>query len=108
MRNGEGTNNVDHRVGQPILPLAEEGLPPGMEMSIGACEELSFALLLGFRHNRRIPSRLAAFKNKRSTAAPRSPSSDTTHLSRSTSRKNRPTRPWGRAGDHKKTNQRPS
>lgn len=47
IRNGVGSNNVDHRVGQPILPLAEEGIPPGMEMSIGACEELSFALLLG-------------------------------------------------------------
>ncbi len=47
MRRGLNCHNVDHRVGQPILSLAEEGLPPGMEMSIGESEQLSFALLLG-------------------------------------------------------------
>lgn len=47
MRDGCGVNNVDHRVGMPILTLDEEGIPPGMEMSIGDCEQLSFALILG-------------------------------------------------------------
>ena len=47
MRDGAGVNHVDHRVGMPILSLDEEGVGPGMEMSIGECEQLSFALLLG-------------------------------------------------------------
>lgn len=47
MRQGAGVNHVDHRVGTPIIPLNNEGLPPGMEMSIGECEELSYAFLLG-------------------------------------------------------------
>lgn len=47
IREGGGVNNVDHRVGQPLFSLEEEGLPPGMEISIGECEHLSFAVLLG-------------------------------------------------------------
>lgn len=47
LREGANSNNIDHRVGMPILTREEEGLPPGMEMSIGECEDLSFALLLG-------------------------------------------------------------
>lgn len=47
MREGAGVSNVDHRIGMPILSLDEEGIAPGMEMSIGECEELSFAVLLG-------------------------------------------------------------
>lgn len=47
MREGAGVNHLDHRIGMPILSLTEEGLPPGMEMPIAQCEELSFALLLG-------------------------------------------------------------
>lgn len=47
MREGIGTNNVDHRVGQPVFPLAEEGLPAGMSASIGECEHLISAFLLG-------------------------------------------------------------
>lgn len=40
-------NHIDHRVGMPLFTLDEEGLMPGMETSIGECEELSFALILG-------------------------------------------------------------
>ena len=47
MRLGVGTHNIDHRIGQPILPIAQEGLSAGMVMTIGACEKLSSALLLG-------------------------------------------------------------
>ncbi len=47
MRQGVGVHNIDHRVGMPILNLDEEGLAPGMEISIGECPELSFAILLG-------------------------------------------------------------
>ena len=47
MRQGAEINHVDHRIGTPILSLDQEGLAPGMEMSIGECEELSYALLLG-------------------------------------------------------------
>lgn len=47
MREGAGVNNIDHRIGMPLLDLEEEGLPPGMEISIGECEQLSYAFLLG-------------------------------------------------------------
>jgi NADH-quinone oxidoreductase subunit G len=47
MRQGAGVNHIDHRVGAPLFSLEEEGTAPGMEMSIGECEELSFALLAG-------------------------------------------------------------
>lgn len=47
MREVAGVNNVDHRVGMPILSIDDEGLAPGMQMSIGDCENLSFAVLLG-------------------------------------------------------------
>lgn len=47
IRQGTGVNNIDHRVGSPIFSLEEEGTGPGMEMSIGECEELSFVLLAG-------------------------------------------------------------
>lgn len=47
IRDGAGVNHVDHRIGMPIVSLDEEGLMPGMEMSIGETEELSYAFLLG-------------------------------------------------------------
>jgi NADH-quinone oxidoreductase subunit G len=47
MREGCGVGNVDHRIGMPIFTLEQERMAPGMEMSIGECEELSFAVLLG-------------------------------------------------------------
>lgn len=46
-REGMRSNHVDHRVGMPIIPLDQEGLPPGMEVMIGDCKDLSFAVLLG-------------------------------------------------------------
>ncbi len=47
MRQVAGVNHLDHRIGMPIMSLEEEGLESGMEISIGECEELSFAILLG-------------------------------------------------------------
>lgn len=47
MRTGAGVNHVDHRIGTPIIPLNEEGVAPGMEISIGECEALSYVVLLG-------------------------------------------------------------
>lgn len=47
MREAAGVNHIDHRIGMPIHELSEEGLPAGMEMTIGECEELSYAVLLG-------------------------------------------------------------
>ncbi len=47
IRKGAGVNHIDHRVGMPIINLEEEILAPGMEQSIGECESLSFAILLG-------------------------------------------------------------
>lgn len=47
LRQGAGVNHVDYRVGMPIFSLDEEGKAPGMEMTIGDCERLSFAVLLG-------------------------------------------------------------
>lgn len=46
MREAMGVNHVDHRIGS-LLNSSEEGLPPGMDLPIKACEELSFAVLLG-------------------------------------------------------------
>ena len=46
MREGAGVNNIDHRVGIPI-PEHEDSLETGMEISIGDCEQLSYAFLLG-------------------------------------------------------------
>lgn len=47
MREGTGCNHLDHRVGMPILEIDEEGIAPGMEISIGECEQLTFAILCG-------------------------------------------------------------
>lgn len=44
MRQGAGVNHVDHRIG---MSQNEEGISAGMEMSIGDCENLSFAILFG-------------------------------------------------------------
>lgn len=42
-----GINHLDHRVGMPIIALDDEGIEPGMEITIGECEELSSAVILG-------------------------------------------------------------
>jgi NADH-quinone oxidoreductase subunit G len=47
MRDVIGVNHIDHRVGMPLFNLDEEGIMPGMEMTIGECEKLDFAYLLG-------------------------------------------------------------
>jgi NADH-quinone oxidoreductase subunit G len=47
MREGAGVNNIDHRVGTPIVELNNEGLVSGMKMTIGECEQLSYVVLLG-------------------------------------------------------------
>lgn len=47
IRKGAGVNHIDHRLGSPIISLDDEVLSPGMEMSIGECEQLSYAVLLG-------------------------------------------------------------
>lgn len=46
-RDGARTNNVDHRIGTPLFTLEEEGFPSSMEMTIGDCENLSYAVILG-------------------------------------------------------------
>lgn len=47
MREGLNSNHLDSRIGTPIFSLEEEGLPPGMEMSIRECEQLNYIILLG-------------------------------------------------------------
>lgn len=47
IREGAGVNNLDHRIGVPLFDLQTEGLSPGMEMSIGECEDLSYIILVG-------------------------------------------------------------
>lgn len=47
MRKGANVNHIDTRLGSPLIPLEEEFLPPGMNMSIGEVGDLSFAILLG-------------------------------------------------------------
>lgn len=40
-------NNIDHRIGMPIFSLEEEGLPAGMDIAIGDCENADYFLFLG-------------------------------------------------------------
>lgn len=47
MREGADSNHLDYRIGMPLINADEEGFPPGMEISIGDCESLSYAFLLG-------------------------------------------------------------
>ncbi len=47
MREGCGVPHIDHRVGTSITSIEQEGLMPGMEMSLGDTEKLSYAVLLG-------------------------------------------------------------
>ncbi|MEI8365554.1 MAG: NADH-quinone oxidoreductase subunit NuoG [Parachlamydiaceae bacterium] len=47
MRDVAGVNHVDHRVGTPAFSIHEEGVLPGMEMGIGDCEDLTYAVLFG-------------------------------------------------------------
>ena len=47
IRRGAGVDHIDHRIGSSIVPVDEEVLAPGMEISIGECEGLSFAILAG-------------------------------------------------------------
>jgi NADH-quinone oxidoreductase subunit G len=47
MREGAGSHHLDHRMGTTLFSSDEEGIAPGMEMSIGECEKLSFAVLCG-------------------------------------------------------------
>jgi NADH-quinone oxidoreductase subunit G len=71
MREGMGISHVDHRIGMPLFSLDEEGMAPGMEMTIGECEELSFAALLGLDLTEEFPViwlRLRQAINKGATA----------------------------------------
>jgi len=47
IRKGADVNHIDHRIGSPLFPLNEEFIEPGMEISLGECETLSFVLLAG-------------------------------------------------------------
>ena len=47
MRQGCGVTHLDHRIGMPLFDSKEEKIGPGMEMTIGECEELDFAVLMG-------------------------------------------------------------
>lgn len=47
IRTGAGVNHLDHRIGTPIFGIDQEGLAAGMEISIGECEQLNFAILCG-------------------------------------------------------------
>lgn len=55
MREGAGVNHVDHRIGMPMTSIEEEGIGPGMEMTIGECEDLSFAALIGLDLTEQFP-----------------------------------------------------
>ena len=44
MREACSSENIDHRVG---MPITEDGIQDGMEISIGECENLDYAILLG-------------------------------------------------------------
>lgn len=55
MRECLNTPHVDHRVGMSIINLDEEGLPPGIEIGLKECEELSQAILLGVNLTEEFP-----------------------------------------------------
>lgn len=67
IREGAKTNNVDHRVGCPTFSLRDEGLPPGMDMSIAEIENTQTFYLLGLDLTEEFPViwlRLRAAINK--------------------------------------------
>ncbi len=47
IRQGTNCNHLDHRIGVPLRGLEEECIAPGMDISIGEIESLSFAVLFG-------------------------------------------------------------
>jgi len=47
MREGAGVNHLDHRIGMPLHSIEDEGLPPGMTITIGEIEHLEKIFLLG-------------------------------------------------------------
>lgn len=47
MRDVLHSNNVDHRIGSPVTSIEDEGFAPGMEISIGECEDLERIVLIG-------------------------------------------------------------
>lgn len=67
MREGAGSNHLDHRIGTPIFSENEIGLQPGMEISIGDCENIQNTILLGIDLTEEFPLvwlRLKAAMNK--------------------------------------------
>lgn len=50
-----GSNHVDHRIGSPLFTIDEEGKAPGMEISIGECEDLTEAHLFGLNLTEEFP-----------------------------------------------------
>lgn len=55
VREGFFSNHIDHRVGMPIIPVDDEGLPPGMEILLGDCPNLTFAIILGLDPTEEFP-----------------------------------------------------
>ncbi len=55
VREGFLSNHIDHRVGAPIISLKDEGLPPGMDILLGDCPNLSFAIILGLDPTEEFP-----------------------------------------------------
>jgi NADH-quinone oxidoreductase subunit G len=55
VREGFLSNNIDHRVGMPIISVNDEGLTPGMEILLGDCPDLSFAIILGLDPTEEFP-----------------------------------------------------
>lgn len=47
MREGAAVNHLDHRIGMPIIDEKDERIAPGMEGTIGECEELAYAVIFG-------------------------------------------------------------
>ncbi len=50
-----GIPHIDSRIGSPLFSLEEEGLPPGMEIAIHECEELSSVFLFGLQLTEEFP-----------------------------------------------------
>lgn len=47
MRKGMSVDHVDHRIGMPLHNLQDEALGPGMEIPVGSCRDLDYAIMLG-------------------------------------------------------------
>ena len=65
-----GVSHIDHRIGEPLFSLDEEGMAGGMESSIGSLESLEFASLIGCDLTEEFPLLWLRLKQAHNKGAP--------------------------------------